>query len=176
MQAKTPRLCIKRINLTYMKNLFLLPSLLFTATLSAQNLSTDRSLANLNESVHALTQNALLTLIGIVALAAVAWLAWIGKSCAELNRKTGRTRTTSMLFGMVALFFCAFFGSCSVEQRTRAAEYRAAQAYENRTCPMNQHHTNSSNAGSNQRTPYYGYDNSYGPVFCKRCGQMIAKR
>lgn len=120
-----------------------------------------------------LQQNALLGLISAVVFIGIVWVCFVLKECAQLNRpqKNIRRHSTTLLILIVGL--SVFCGRCTVEQRARAAEYRAAKAAENHSCPTQRHHVNYENLPFNNRYPSNGYSNWHGSFFCKYCGQRV---
>lgn len=130
-------------------------------------------IANLTGS---LTQNALFTLLGVIALAGMVWIGCIIKACACLNQPQVKARKSVINLLLLVAVLSAVCSSCSVEQQAMAARYRASEAAENRSCPMNQHYSNQANTTTSNRYPYAGYSNAYGPSFCKYCGQRITNK
>ena len=114
-----------------------------------------------------LERNALMALFGFVVLMAIIFICHISKACAGLNRAQKNARNLIIL--VVGL--SSFCGSCSVEQRAMAAQYRAAEAAEYRHCPSPYQHGNYANISFNN-----GYSNGHGPTYCRYCGQKIAHR
>ena len=127
-------------------------------------------IANLTGS---LTQNALFTLFGAIALVGMVWIGYIIKACACLNQPQVKARKSVINLLLLAAVLSSFCSSCSVEQRAMAARYRASEAAENRTCPSQHHYVNHVNSPFNNRYPYNGDSNGQGPAFCKHCGQRI---
>lgn len=123
-----------------------------------------------------LTQNALFTLLGAIALVGMVWIGYVIKACACLNRPQVRARKSVVNLMLLAVVLSSFCSSCSVEQQAMAARYRASAAAENSTCPMNQHYSTQDNTTANNRYPYTGYSNWHGPSFCKYCGQKVTNR
>lgn len=116
-----------------------------------------------------LEYNALLALLGALVLMGMVFICHVWKACADLNRPEKNARNLLILVAGLSVF-CS---SCTVEQRMRAAEYRAAEAAENRACPSPHRHVNYENTPLNNRYPYNGYSNWQSPVFCKYCGQRV---
>jgi hypothetical protein len=123
------------------------------------------------DAVRMLEQNALLALIGAVILTVLLWIACVARECTQLNKPRANGSKSFLAVLMLAAGLSAFGSSCTAAQRARAAEYHAAQAAENRTCPMNQHHRNEMAPGLDNRYPYYGSSHWAGPTYCKYCGQ-----
>ncbi len=127
-------------------------------------------IANLTGS---LTQNALFTLLGAIALVGMIWIGYIIKACACLNQPQVKARKSVINLLLLAAVLSSFCSSCSIEQRAMAARYRASEAAENGTCLMHHHYNNQADAAFHNRYPYSGYSNGQGPAFCKHCGQRI---
>lgn len=149
--------------------------LISAATLSAQapaSMHTARAEAlDIHNTVQLLEQNALLALIGAIGLMAMVWLCSVMNACKDLNKPQKNTPKpfTSLLILVAGL--SVFCGSCSVEQRAMATEYRAAQAAETRNCAMSHH---DANAPFNNGFSSNGFSNMRSPVYCKYCGKRIA--
>jgi hypothetical protein len=100
-------------------------------------------------------------------------LAWIGYLCygffsLKKSYKSRGTIFSILLFAGIGL--STLGSSCTAAQRTRAADIRATQTAEYRSCPMNHH------VDEQAHTAYFynqGYGNWRGPVVCKRCGQRL---
>ncbi len=142
-----------------------------TAILSAQA-TTSLHTANMGDSdvtgvIDLLERNALMALFGFVVLMAIIFICHISKACAGLNRAQKNARNLIIL--VVGL--SSFCGSCSVEQQAMAAQYRAAEAAENRHCHSPYQHGNYANISFNN-----GYSKERGPIYCKYCGQRIPDR
>ena len=117
-----------------------------------------------------LEYNALLALLGAVVLMGIIWICHVSKACADLNRPQEDTHRPFMtlLILVAALSVC---GSCTAEQRAMATQYRAMEAAENRTCPLQHHYEN---APFNDRYPYDGYCMNACSVFTLRRGTNAA--
>jgi len=164
-----------------MKNNFFLTALLFgagTVSLSAQTPSHFHSKpmeqSALADSVSTLTQAALFTLLGAIALGGAIFIWWVWKSCADLKQPQINARKSYLHLLILVAGLSTFGSSCTAAQRARAADIRAAQAAENRTYQMNQHCSHPSNSRYNNRSPYYGYSNWQHPSFFRCCGQRMA--
>ena len=114
-----------------------------------------------------LEHNALMALFGFVVLMAIIFICHISKACAGLNRAQKNARNLIILVAGLS----SFCGSCSVEQQARAAQYRAAEAAENRHCHSPYQHGNYANIPFNN-----GYSKGRGSIYCKYCGQKIPDR
>lgn len=123
-----------------------------------------------------LTQNALFTLLGAIALMGMVWIGYVIKACTHLNRPQVKARKSVINLLLLVAVLSAVCSSCSIEQQAMAARYRASAAAENSTCPMNQHYSTQDNTTAGNRFPSTGYSNWYGPSFCKHCGQRITNR
>ncbi len=131
----------------------------------------DMGSSDIANIVGQLEYSALLVLLGAGVLMGIVFICHVSKACADLNRPEKNARNLLILVAGLSVFS----SSCTVEQQMRAAEYRAAQAAENRSCPSRYHHVNSENAALNNRYPYNGYSNWQTPAFCNYCGQRVFK-
>jgi hypothetical protein len=122
-----------------------------------------------------LEQSALMMLIGSVAFGSLIWICSILKTCVKLNKPTNNLRKPSLMLLILITGLSTFCGSCSVEQRAMAASYRKVEAAEHRTCPLPHHYQEQVNAPYLNHNPYTGYNNLYGPSFCKYCGRRITR-
>ena len=132
--------------------------------------------SDIADIVDQLERSALLALIGIVVFIGLVWIGYVSKECTRLSKPQEDTRRPFMSLLILVAALSVFCGSCTVEQRARAAEYRAAEAAENRTCPAPRHHVNYENAPLNNCYPYNGYSNWKAPTYCNYCGQRIFNR
>ena len=143
--------------------------LISAATLSAQATTSlyasGMGDSDVNGVVDLLEHNALMALFGFVVLVAILYICHITKACADLNRAPKNVRNLIIL----VIGLSSFCGSCSVEQRAMAAQYRAAEAAEHRHCPSPYQHGNYVNSPFNNRNPAIGHGSS----FCRDCGKRI---
>lgn len=121
-----------------------------------------------------LQYNALLALLGAVVLMGIIFICHISKACADLNRPQEDTRRPFMTLLILVAALSVFCGSCTVEQRTMATQYRNAAAG-NRTCTMPYHTEKHTTVPYTDSYPSYGYFDLDSPAFCKYCGQKIIK-
>ena len=119
-----------------------------------------------------LGHNALLLLIGALALLGIVFAGYISKACLDLSQRQKFTDKSFLLIGGLGLGCCVLLGSCTAAAQARFEDYRAAPAAEQRTCPMDHHIDDPSNR-TYQRYPFNSYSDWHGPVYCKRCGQRI---
>lgn len=119
-----------------------------------------------------LGHNALLLLMGAIALFGLVFICHISKACLDLKPRQKSTGKPFLLILVVGLGMCFLLGSCTLAQQARIEDSRAAQAAENRICPMNQHIEDPSSTAY-RRYPLNSSPNWHGPVFCRRCGQRI---
>jgi hypothetical protein len=126
---------------------------------------------DIHNTIQLLEQNALLALIGAVGLMAMVWFCAVMNACKDLNKPQKNTPKTFASLLILVAGLSVFCGSCSVEQRAMATEYRAAQAAETRNCAMSHH---DANAPFSNGYPSNGFSNMRNPVFCKYCGKRIA--
>ncbi len=146
----------------------------YTASGTGQTLNLGGS--EMTDIVGQLEYNGLLLLlVGAIVFMGLVWICYVVKECAQLNKPQKNGGKHFIALWMLVAGVSVFCGSCTVEQRARAAEYRAAQAAENRSCPSRYHHVNSENAALNNRYPYNGYSNWQAPAFCNYCGQRVFK-
>jgi len=164
-----------------MKNKFFSTACLFgasTVSLAAQTPSYFHSKpmeqSALADSISTLTQTALFTLLGTLALGSVIFIWWVWKSCADLKQLQINARKSFLHLLILVAGLSTFGSSCTATQEARAADIRAAQATENRTCQMNQQCSDPSNSRYSIRSPYYGYSNWQRPSLCRCCGQRMA--
>jgi|GEM_PF-2354193 len=117
-------------------------------------------------------QNALLASIGILVLIGILWICYVLNECATLNKPTGNRNRSLMTLLILVVGLCAFCSSCTVAQRARMAQSRAAMA-ENHycTCPAQHDQANYANAYFNNR--YASNSNWQGPAFCRYCGHRM---
>ncbi len=151
-----------------------------TAALSAQATSAFYSApmeqTALTGIVDDLSQHALFALLGAIVFAGVIYVAYVWKHCNDLSvKRKNTTHSQSIALVLFVAGLSAFGSSCTTAQRAQAADIRAAQAAENRNCPMNQHYDEPANMAFNSRSLYNGYSNWYAPSFCKFCGKRIYK-
>ncbi len=126
------------------------------------------------DALRLLEQNALLALIGAVVLMGLLWICSVVHECSQLNKRRDNGSKAFMSTLILAAGLSMFGSSCTAAQQARAADLRAAQAVEGRTCPMHQHHNDQADAAFNNRSASNGYSNWYGPSFCKYCDQRIS--
>lgn len=128
---------------------------------------------DLSNTVRLLEQNALFALMGAVTLLGMVWVGGIFKSCAQLNRPHQHRGKQIMSLLVLVAGLSVFGSSCSVEQWAMAEqiqEAQAAQAAEQRACPMHRHSDN------RPQSDVYTYNNHtgwHGVSFCKYCGKRI---
>jgi hypothetical protein len=121
-----------------------------------------------------LEQSALMALIGAVVFIGLVWICYVSKECARLSKPQENARRPFMTLLILVAALSVFCGSCTVEQRAMAAQYRATADAERGTCPSLFHTGNDEDSPFNNSHPYDGYSGSgYGPSFCKHCGQRI---
>jgi hypothetical protein len=133
--------------------------------------------SNLSGLVNQLGQNALLVLLGIVALMSLVWLFYIWNACVGINKKQKPTSISLLLLlFLLAAGMNVCGSSCTAAQQARAADICAAQAAEGGYCM--------GHAPCNNR-PYYGYVGAYnqypynntsigsGRPFCRQCGLRV---
>lgn len=157
---------------TTMSNKFFFTIMMYgvgMASLSAQA-TTSLHAAGMGDSdvtgvIDLLEHNALMALFGFVVLMAILFICHISKACAGLNR----TQKNARNFIILVAGLSSFCGSCSVEQRAMAAQYRAAEAAEYRNCPSPYQHGNYANIPFNNRNP----SSMHGSSFCRYCGKRI---
>lgn len=151
--------------------LFLISAVTLSAQATAPLYASGMGDSDVTGVVDLLEQNALLALIGAVGLMAMVWICSVMNACKDLNKPQKNTPKpfTSLLILVAGL--SVFCGSCSVEQRAMATEYRAAQALETRNCAMSHY---DANAPFNNGFSSNGFSNMRSPVYCKYCGKRIA--
>lgn len=128
--------------------------------------------ADVTGLVGQLQHNALLSLLGAVALMAFVYIWHVSKACADLRSLPRNKNNSFIMIVVLALGTSAFCSSCSVEQEMMAARYR--EMTESTVCPMGRHHEDPANAAFNNRYPYNGYSRGNNPTHCKYCGQITS--
>lgn len=148
----------------------------YTASGTGQTLHTGGS--EMADIVGRLEYSGLLLLLSAIVLMGLVWICYVVKECAQLDKPQKNGRKHFIGLWVLVAGVSVFCGSCTVEQRATAAQYRAAEAAEMRNCPSAHHYENHVNSAVNNRYPYNGYrnngySNGQGPAFCKYCGHRI---
>lgn len=133
--------------------------------------------SNLNGLVGQLGQNALLVLLGVVALMGLAWLFCIWNSCVGLNKKQKSTGIPSLqLLLLLAAGITVFSSSCTTLQWSRAADMYPAQPTEGGYCLCHTGYNNRFNygyAGTYKQYTYNLTSADSGRPFCQQCGRRM---
>ncbi|MBL7827242.1 MAG: hypothetical protein JNJ57_11465 [Saprospiraceae bacterium] len=133
---------------------------------------------NISKTVDLLSQNALLALLGMVALLGFLWVFNVWNECGRMNKQVKRNR----LFSVV---LCCFMGAqvlttgCTAAQRVQAADIEAARKAEKNYCachPSLDNRTSSMNSGIFNRYPYSNFANGECKTFCRHCGLKVYQR
>lgn len=145
--------------------------ILFAHT-SMDMLSEKWNATDVTASVHKLEISALYLLIGVVAVMCLIWVYCTVKAC-MLLLKPSKSFPKSLLLFVIGL---SFFGqSCTVMQRATAQDYRLAEKYVQRNCPLRHEMSQEPSGTFSHQNPYMGYSQVYGPSFCRNCGKQIKK-